>query len=180
MRILWGFGKFRNFLGILGTELFVQIVVAVAVVFLTGALGYQLGAQEQRVLYEKRVKAAPERYLEKLDELLNQAVNSEGGEQVAKARSMLIVRDLLRNDALGIARNLNSEFEDLAQLVKEYEDAPSQELEGRIRRMLKILTDTWSSKKIPIEEYLRRLINSLGLYPVWGEEVDADRRLTTR
>jgi hypothetical protein len=155
------------------------IVVAVITAYLGRKVGLKQGIEKGETAYKQRVISAPEKYVEHLDRLINEAI-AEGVENaVINARAIVAARNDLRDSLLTIAHLLNSE---ITTLQRELDERPFEEfiyknnLESYLDRdrsqsvdveyvyeTIQVLAKKWPAKRDQIKYAIRKVIAELGL-----------------
>jgi len=142
-----------------------------------------IGWYWEHVRAQKRIDAAPRRYVEELDKLITRAAKEGPENAVLNARAIVAARNSLRNSLVGISSQLDSEIDhlaaDIGEVIKQPQ-GPSMPQPGapsdakQAYDTIQVLVRIWPSKKQQIEVEIRKLLAELGLEVKKTEEKSTD------
>ena len=147
------------------------IVAPLIVAAITGGAGWLWGRMQAR----KKIEAAPNRYVDELDKLINSGVKQGPEKAVINGRAIVRVRDSLRGSLVAISGQLNSEIDRLA-LDLNGTPFPASDLaravEGQktpdpkqVYDTIQVLSKVWPAKREQVKVEIRKLLAELGLDP---------------
>jgi len=154
-------------------DIFNNVIAPIIVATILGifglAWGWILGHRQSR----RRIEAAPRKYVQELDKLIQRADKEGADNAIVNARAIVAVRDSLRGSLVAISKQLNSEIDNLASELGgtrgplaelgrslERSDAPDPK---RVYQTIQVLVRIWPSKSEQIEVEIRKLLAELGL-----------------
>lgn len=148
-----------------------SILAPLIVALITGLFTWILAQRKN----QKKIDAAPRKYVEQLDILIKNGVAGGVENAVLNARAIVSARNSLRNSLVAISSQLNSEIDRLAIEIGEDVSRPQgPSSRDRDRRYLDInaqvayntilvLSKVWPAKKEQIEVEIRKLLAEMGL-----------------
>jgi hypothetical protein len=143
-------------------------IIAPLIVGVISAIAAYLVAKLRQ---QKRIDAAPRRYVEELDKLIKQAYAEGENKALVNARAIVAARNSLSESLVSISKNLNSEIDRLSTEI----GAPIARLEvvsadphhatnhAEIYQTIEVLYRFWPTKREQIEVEIRKLLAELGL-----------------
>lgn len=161
-------------------NLLLPILAGLAVAVITGGFAWAYAqAKARRQVKEKLVTildAAPRQYVEELDKLIARAMVEGPPKAIINARAIVGVRNSLRSSLVSVSRQLNSQIDRLALEIGEVvqEPAPPSVPRSKIEgaeysatafETIEVLSRTWPTKKVEIENEIRKLLSELRLDP---------------
>jgi hypothetical protein len=152
-------------------NLFAPILAGLIVAGLTGALTWTWAQLKARRRMKEKLRsileAAPRQYVEELDKLIQRGI-AEGPEKA--------VGNSLRSSLVSISKQLNSQIDRLALEIGEDVELPvppstpranekARDDPGAAFQTIEVLSRTWPSKKVEIENEIRKILTELRLDP---------------
>jgi hypothetical protein len=161
-------------------NLFAPILAGLIVAGVTGALTWTWAQLKARRRMKEKLRsileAAPRQYVEELDKLIQRGI-AEGPEKaVVNARAIVGARNSLRSSLVSISKQLNSQIDRLALEIGEDVELPvppstpranekARDDPGAAFQTIEVLSRTWPSKKVEIENEIRKILTELRLDP---------------
>jgi len=145
------------------------LIVAIIIGAITGVFGWLLA--NRRI--QRKLDAAPRKYVEELDQLIKNAIAEGPTKADVNARAIVSARNSLRKSLISISGNLNSEIDRLASEIGEeviHQPAPSTRTpayseisKDRAFQTIEVLSKVWPAKKTQIVVEIRKLLAELDL-----------------
>jgi hypothetical protein len=146
-----------------------NIVAPLAVAAIVGVWGWAVGKRTA----QRRVEAAPRRYIKELDQLIARALREGEDKAIINARAIVAARNNLRSSLVSISRSLNSEIDQLARDIGQRTasvlppSSPSQNGDDvsikQAYETIQVLARVWPTKRAEIQYEIRKLLAELGL-----------------
>jgi hypothetical protein len=143
------------------------VIGGLIVAGISGSFGYYFKTS----LVKRKINSAPERYVERLNQMINKAY-IEGPEKcIIHGKAIVATRDTLRNSLQSAASTMNSQLDRLAsQLNIPYTYSESYKMNNaekvykeEVWETIQVLYEYWPAKKIEIEYEIRKIIAELDL-----------------
>lgn len=151
----------------------IEVVAGLTVCVISAVGGIIWGNISQARKDQERLDAAPRVYVEKLDRLIQEAVQEGEDKAILNARAIVVARNSLANSLMAISGRLDSEIDRLAVEIGE----PTLNTGGLSRpefgkkdpdkkaayQTILVLQKIWPSKKAEVEAAIRKLLAEMGL-----------------
>jgi hypothetical protein len=141
-------------MGFLETVLASLVVAAV-----TGTFGYITGKRSKENEYKQKHAAAIKQFAGELRKMINSA-DPAADDAITTARSIVSVRNSLRETLTTLGKSLNSNIDTLDEMVG---DHTRRDINARaVRERLTILKNSWPAKEAEIEVAVRKMLAEMG------------------
>jgi hypothetical protein len=147
---------------------------------ITGLAGYFFGFNRAEAENEFRVRSAALDYATQLRDAIMRAERSlnsgpgvTDGNVRVYGRSILKIRDDLRDSLKSLSDQLNSELDKLSSLIDQYEKTSTEDTAARgalghdITVTIRVLYETWPSRQLKIDSAVRKVMIDLGLERIY-------------
>ena len=146
-----------------------NIIAPIIVGLLTASAGWLWSLRKLR----GKIDAAPRKYVQELDDLINKAIEEGEENALINARAIVSTRNSLRSSLVSISQHLNSEIDRLAKDIGQNipiplepsipnPDATSVDAKKAFDT-IKVLSKIWPAKKVQIEYEIKKLLAELNL-----------------
>lgn len=138
------------------------VIAGLIVAAVSGGGSYAWGTRNTERKYRQRYAAAIDEFAKELREMIN-GVDPRADDAVTRARSIVAVRNSLRQTLTTLAGSLNSNIDHLEELVGD--GNTPVENEGAVRERLAVLKQAWPAKDAEIRVAVRKILAELGFEP---------------
>jgi hypothetical protein len=147
----------------------------IAAVIIAERRGYHKGAHDTAAEYRQMHEMAINRFASSLGQYIERPISGVGDDLEVRARAIVRIRDDYRRNLTSLSDALNSELDDLANLVAELR-AGNRDVLPEIQRTLAVLKEMWPTKTITISVATQRILAELGLAEMPRQEAPPAQR----
>ncbi|MCG8345785.1 MAG: hypothetical protein MI685_11610 [Chlorobiales bacterium] len=133
-----------------------EFILSVTASLVAAGIAAFIGYHQRGITFRKAIMSAPEKYIEHLDNLINDALKDTENTLTVNAKAIVSTRDDLKSSLAALSKLFNSDIDRLKEQLERNDEA-------MLKETIIVLSKKWPSKKDQIRIELSKLISEIGL-----------------